>query len=160
VAVSLTCLSAGTYQWPDGGSFRCDEADVDASGDEATASLQRELAPGDTTIVITASPEAAWRIETTYIRSEPTDWATNDNGDTYGMVKEDGSQPDLLSAYARNGRLGYVFTSDLDEDRPTSLTEPAVTTARSIPVYESDGETVVGEFVIEPGSGGPAPQDP
>jgi hypothetical protein len=32
--------------------------------------------------------------------------------------------------------------------------------SRSVPVYESDGETVIGEFVIQPGSAGPPPQDP
>jgi hypothetical protein len=58
-------------------------------------------------------------------------------------------------AYARNGHTGYVYTGDLDADRPTSLTEPPVTTSRSVPVYESDGETVIGEFVIEPGIAGP-----
>jgi hypothetical protein len=140
VTISLTCLSAGSYQWPDGGSLRCDEADVKASADHATASLRRELAPGDTTIVITASNDAAWRIETTYVRTEPTDWATNANGQTYGTVKEGGAEPDLESAYATNGRLGYVVTADLDSDVP-----------KSIPVYESDGETVIGEFHISEG---------
>jgi hypothetical protein len=140
VSISLTCLSAGSYQWPDGGSLRCDEADVKASADQATASLQRELAPGDTTIVITASTEAAWRIETTYVRTEPTDWATNANGQTYGTIKDGGAEPDLESAYATNGRLGYVVTADLDSDVP-----------KSIPVYESDGETVIGEFHISEG---------
>jgi hypothetical protein len=155
VSIELTCLSARAYRWPDGGSLECDAADAAQADAGPTAEMQRDLVPGDTTIVITGSPGTRWRIETTYVRSEPTDWATNANGQTYGTIKPDGSRPDLMLAYARNGRIGYVDIRDLEADRPTSLTEPPVTTARSIPVYESDGETVIGEFVIEPGSAGP-----
>lgn len=78
-------------------------------------------------------------------------WATNANGDTYGtIIKDSGATPDLLSAYATNGRLGSVDEKNFDHDG-----------ARSVPVYESDGETVIGEFVIDPGQAGyGAPRPP
>ena len=81
-------------------------------------------------------------------------------------MKPDGSQPDLIATYATNGRSGYVYADELDGYQRTSPTdalrwqEEHGDESRSVTVYESDGPTVVGEFVIEPGSGSPPPQDP
>jgi len=64
----------------------------------------------------------------------------NANGQTYGVPNERGI-PDLEAVYASNCEIGYVYRTD-----PRSE-------GHSIPVYESDGETVIGEFWI--GSGMP-----
>jgi hypothetical protein len=82
-----------------------------------------------------------------------------------GVAKDNGAQPDLIAAYATNGRFGYAYAEQLDGYRPTSPADALRWQAehgdesRSVPVYESDGETVIGEFVIQPGSGGPVAHD-
>lgn len=87
------------------------------------------------------------------------DHQTNARGQTYGVatdVLED--DPDLIKAEATNGRVGYVLSADLLGPAFSSPQEAsgysAAVAARggvTIPVYESDGATVVGEFVMSPG---------
>lgn len=166
VDTGLGCLTAGSIRWPDGAGMRCSEGDAQGRDDPTPASYQLDLAPGQTTLTITAKPGVSWKLVTTYVRAEPTDWGTNANGDTYGVHKDDGSQPDLVAVAATNGRSGYAYADELDGYQPTSPAdalrwqEEHGNESRSVAVYESDGETVIGEFVIEPGSSGPAPQDP
>lgn len=93
----------------------------------------------------------------------------NVNGQTYGSSLGVGlsAEPDLILAVATNGRTGYISRKALwavDGTDVTSLSQASAymsrsTLARTIPVYEKDGTTVIGSFVI-PGvqnSGGPAP---
>lgn len=79
----------------------------------------------------------------------------NEQGQTYGsdpLTIEPSQEPDLLEATGENGVEGYVKTSDLRP--PVSSPEEAIdfqkiteaTGYRSIPLYESDGKTVIGEF--------------
>lgn len=94
---------------------------------------------------------------------DPT-YAVNQDGLTYGSARQansPGTEPDLIQAVATNGAEGYVLKSDLDEANGTtaaeSFTSPEEALAwqvnegaadRSIPVYRSDGVTVIGEFLI------------
>lgn len=57
---------------------------------------------------------------------------------------------DLIQAEATNGKIGYVWYDDLNEPAPESPVAAAnyVSTERFIPVYEEDGRTVIGEFLI------------
>jgi len=169
VATELTCLSAGHVRWPDGAGMSCSNADLERSEKSRTGGYRLDLEPGQTTLTITAGPGVSWKVVTTYVHTEPTDWATNNSGDTYGVAKPDGSRPDLMSAYATNGRVGYVYVDELDGYQPTSPADALRwqkehgEESRSVPVYESDGVTVIGEFIIEPGVSGPAAlptQDP
>jgi hypothetical protein len=166
VDTQLICLSAGRIQWPDGASMVCTPADIEGPEESRTSGYQLDLAPGQTTFTITAKPEVAWKLVTTYVRTEPTDWATNANGDTYGVAKDDGGEPDLIATYATNGRSGYAYADELDGYQPTSPAdalrwqEEHGDESRAVTVYESDGETVIGEFVIQPASGGPGPPGP
>ncbi|MGG4442881.1 hypothetical protein [Brevibacillus fortis] len=79
----------------------------------------------------------------------------NEQGQTYGsdpLTIEPSQEPDLLEATGENGVEGYVKTSDLRP--PVSSPEEAIafqkiteaTGYRLIPLYESDGKTVKGEF--------------
>lgn len=94
---------------------------------------------------------------------EPT-YAVNDNGLSYGSSADASSlenEPDLIEVLATNGRTGYVLKRDLDAADGTAATqtfkspEDALEWQRSrgsapvtIPVYESDGTTVIGEFTV------------
>lgn len=106
--------------------------------------------PRETTTADAA--DARWTLEATYVERTTTPLGINANGDTYGVDSPQG-HPDLIAAIATNGQVGYVYATDLEEPMPANP-EEAVTWnethggARTIPVYESDGETVVGEFVI------------
>lgn len=87
------------------------------------------------------------------------EYKTNDSGETYGSavgVVDPENEPDLIQAVATNGREGYVRKTDLVEPAPASPEEASqlrATLGRAIPVYSSDGKSVVGEFVIQPGQG-------
>lgn len=71
----------------------------------------------------------------------------------------DAQMPDLVQAYATNGKTGYVRASDLDgpqltleqvRELPTNAQGQLHEPARSIPVYDAqDGSTVIGTFVIQ-----------
>jgi hypothetical protein len=94
-------------------------------------------AAGSTSIDIVADEGTTWTATAQYGSSETTAWGTNANGQTYGVPNVHGS-PDLTPALATNGNQGYLFATDLLSADADS----------SINVYESDGETVVGEFRI------------
>ena len=62
--------------------------------------------------------------------------------------------PDLIQAVATNGKEGYVKLTDYKDPQPKSPEEAAQWTldhhgkTRTIPVYDQDGTTKIGEFVI------------
>lgn len=82
----------------------------------------------------------------------------NFRGSTYGSelnASNPASAPDLIAAYATNGRLGYVRKNDLRPQAPKTpalaLREQATATdakTRVIPVYAVDGSTVIGSYNI------------
>lgn len=75
---------------------------------------------------------------------KPSNFPRNSRGQTYGsMVKSDelGETPDLVEALATNGKVGYVRLDELEA--PSSESRQA----RYLPVYESDGVTVIGQYV-------------
>ncbi len=83
---------------------------------------------------------------------------TNANGQTYGSasnVSLDG-EPSLIRAYATNGKVGYILRSQLWAADGTNVSTPAQaisymasrTNAIAIPVFEQDGTTIIGEFII------------
>lgn len=89
-----------------------------------------------------------------------TEWPKNARGLTYGSAadaKSPQDEPDLIRATATNGKVGYVLKTDLDGPMPSSPEEALAQQAanagktRVIPVYEADGTTMIGEFLIEPG---------
>jgi len=82
-------------------------------------------------------------------------YSVNDSGETYGSARSATSpaeEPDLIEAMATNGEVGYVRGSDLT--LPATTPEDNIRNndvyARgfTIPVYASDGKTVIGEFVV------------
>ena len=92
----------------------------------------------------------------------------NQNGQTYGSAMYAVSpekEPDLVLAEAIDGTQGYVYSSDLNSEMMESPEEMLlinkkykemwenalvgeVVVARYIPLYDSDGKTVIGDFPI------------
>jgi hypothetical protein len=97
------------------------------------------------------------------------DWPRNATGQTYGVQGNSSVAPDLIKVLATNGKTGYVYSKQLaalDGPAPTSPKEALDWQKAhegetvSIPVYLSDGKTVVGEFDMTYPSGhetSPAP---
>lgn len=80
----------------------------------------------------------------------------NKSGEIYGsqlFLEEIGIQPDLVLAEGKNGEIGYVKASDLNDFQP-STPEEAIAyqsqrpISRTVPLYASDGETVIDTFII------------
>ncbi len=145
--MNLTCLTAGRLEWPDGAGASCDESDV---GSESPYLVP--LTPEATTYTVTADPGLRWSYEVAYVERTVTAWATNENGQTYGVMNDNG-RPDLMAVVATNGREGYVRREDLRPPQPKTPEEAAEqgrdAGVREVPVYESDGETEVGIFRIK-----------
>ena len=153
VELTLTCLTGGTFAFADGASLICTPDDVADGRTRGTATYTLALPPGQTRTTITTAPTARWSLITAYSQHQPVPLAANSKGDTYGASTDRGT-PDLIAAIATNGRTGYVYAKDLDSPEFTS---PAQALAwqrkhanqhRTIPVYTSDGHTVIGKFVI------------
>ena len=86
----------------------------------------------------------------------------NASGQTYGSAANattPQNEPDLILVVATNGKTGYAKRTDLE---PKAAANPAEAVAAQkanaastavrapIPVYESDGKTVIGKFAFSP----------
>jgi hypothetical protein len=158
VSLSLTCLSASTFYFPDG-SMSCSPADLRQAPVYRQASEVVLLAPGQHSVTIKASPESSWALQAAYVHRVISPWATNARGETYGVVNKNGT-PDLVAVVIDQGKLqGYVEASDLNcASGGAVVHSPAEALAWdkasedrniSVPVYKSDGTTIVGTFVLD-----------
>ena len=89
----------------------------------------------------------------------------NDSGQTYGSLADvpPGEEPDLIEAYGDGGATrGYVKWTDLETGPEPTTPEEAIARQRkleaqgdrTVPLYASDGKTVVGSHVVHaPGAG-------
>lgn len=95
-------------------------------------------------------------------------YEVNQAGQTYGSAMYAASpekEPDLVLAEGLDGTQGYVYSSDLNADMVDSPEEALllikkykemwenapvgeVVVARYIPLYDSDGKTIIGDFPI------------
>ncbi len=80
---------------------------------------------------------------------------TNERGQTYGTLPDGPNDPipDLIRVVATNGRTGYCRDKDMLGPCPSDAAANTKACLRGyrIPVYQSDGTTQIGEFVV----GGP-----
>jgi hypothetical protein len=155
VELVLTCLSPGGFSFADGAGMTCSAEDVAREGGVGGAGYTMVLRPGQTTTQITAAPDTRWSLTSTYSTRTPTEWVVNANGDTYGVPKDDGRTPDLIAVWATNGQQGYAYDRDLNPQPMPTSPEDALAwqeahpqTPRIVPVYTSDGVTVIGEFQV------------
>lgn len=160
VEIGFACLSAGKVSFPNGSWAECDGPDRLTADGLPPLFDRYDLAPGQHTITITADADTSWRITTRYISTRVTEWGVNAKGETYGVMNDKG-EPDLQLVFATNGRTGYAYTRDLNNAGGPPPTDPTEAAKRNsalsvgvpVPVYESDGETVVGQFIV--GGGDP-----
>lgn len=154
VSLVLTCTGAGTFaintSATETTSMECAAVDeltivpddemiermLAPLGNTMTISDMR-LAADVTSISVTASEGATWSLVAHYVSTVTTDWGVNANGQTYGTPNEKG-EPDLIAAQATNGQVGYILFTELN----------SFVGEGTIPVYESDGVTVIGDFPI------------
>ncbi len=160
--IELRCLTAGTFDFPaEGGSLHCDDADAQDPKRPGAFIFVPLDEVGDS-LEVGAGAGERWQLLVSYIDAQPVPLAVNDNGDTYGIMGAPEGTPDLVSVYATNGQLGYVYADELAEADGTAAAETFRTpqdaldwqAARegqriAIPVYLSDGETLIGEFVLQ-----------
>lgn len=146
IEIRLACLTVGSFLTADGASLVCDASDAGTSAGAMAWHLA--VVPGQHSTVITAGAGERWHLVAAYARVTDTEWGVNADGLTYGVANSRGT-PDLVAAVATNDRQGYVYSRDLSMPTPTSLQvgghsgEP-----RAIPVYTSDGHTVIGQLGI------------
>ena len=81
-------------------------------------------------------------------------YPVNDKGETYGpnmgnMMIID--EPDLILAQGENGKIGYAKKLDLEGPKPKTPEEAVKLNnrpPRELPLYDVDGETIIGKFWI------------
>ncbi|MFD4291878.1 hypothetical protein ACFWPA_04235 [Rhodococcus sp. NPDC058505] len=77
---------------------------------------------------------------------------TNNRGQSFGSgegIDADADLPDLIAAIGSNGEIGYIHKDALGG--PAATPEQALATdpgARTVPLYDTDGTTVIGEFAV------------
>lgn len=86
---------------------------------------------------------------------------TNKYGETYGVAdSETGEEPDLVAVVASNGKKGYIKQKEFDEKAGGNVSSPeeAVEFEKKtagkilkIPVYNKDGDIVIGFFELTSG---------
>lgn len=163
VSLALTCLTVGTFYFPNGSSMSCDAADMTHTPPiDRQASEVVPLSAGVDSITITTNPSATWTLQAMYVNQVTTPWGVNARGQTYGVANQSGT-PDLVAVVINHGAThGYVKESDLNCAAGGDVTSPAQALAWdkanqnrniSIPVYDSDGETIIGTFILGYSSG-------
>lgn len=147
ISLTLTGLSVGTFQIPNGANLGCSPSDFSQPGpDGCKGSDFVPLRAGQHTVTITTSANASWMLRATYVHQVITAWRTNAHGQTYGVANKNGF-PDLVAVEFDYGRSGYVTLTDF-------LCPKAVNGENfAIPVYRSDGTTKIGTFIV--GTQGP-----
>jgi hypothetical protein len=166
--VGYTCVTAGTVRFGvdaggNNGSSSCSPEDIAAQTDAPSlGSLYGGYPIEDgMTLYIDSDPGVVSLFTLQYVNHIETAWGVNEAGETYGNYKEGAGEADLVSATATNGERGYIRRSEADFVNGTTAMEgfTSLDDARkwqeatagkkySIPVYESDGKTVIGEFII------------
>lgn len=100
--------------------------------------------------------------------SSGTSYSVNQFGQTYGSALYADTfdeRPDLMAAIGDDGVAGYIYTDDLKSENPKTPAEAVARqemyealianwdgqeaiVVRTIPLYESDGRTVIGDYNI------------
>jgi hypothetical protein len=112
-----------------------------------------------TTLYVSSAGSGVLTIQ--YLEQVPTEFGVNANGQSYGITGDPRGEPDLIAVVATNGRQGYVYRAELEEADGTSAVrqfdspddavawqEANAGIVQSVPVYESDGTTQIGEFRV------------
>ena len=108
VVLSLRCLTPGRFSFPDGSSLGCSSIDFGTGTEPGIAPSLFPLSNViDGSVQITTSPDARLSITATHATETTTDWATDEQGQSCGVINENG-EPYLIAVTADDGRQGYV----------------------------------------------------
>jgi hypothetical protein len=157
ISLKLTCLTVGSFEFPNGSSLSCSAVDLSKPSAQRTASEIVPIVPGVDVLTIKTSSNAKWTLKSDYVNQVATAWGINANGQTFGVPNQSGT-PDLVAVFANDPNIhGYVMESDLNcaaggdvSSRSEAALWVKVSQNRNvtIPVYQSDGVTVVGTFTV------------
>ncbi|MBN9213447.1 MAG: hypothetical protein J0J04_01275 [Microbacterium sp.] len=89
----------------------------------------------------------------------PDRFEVNENGQTVGeygigLQGDPSADPELILAVGEGGVEGYVYTRDVFGEPAVTLDEAARVgspTRKVVPLYERDGETVIGTYIANGG---------
>ena len=156
VQFEFICLSSGRFMLGVAGpSWACGEREEGSPSSSSRGQVPLD-AIRDGLLSVTAGVGDSWTITAQYVATDIAPLAVNARGETYGSEAY-GANPDLISAVATNGREGYIRRTDLDAATGPEPSSPPEAIARQdsrepgstyIPVFESDGVTVIGQFEI------------
>lgn len=124
-------VNTGTAASPAWASWNCSDELFDGTAHIMDGRLP---AKGSTEVEVSAAPGTEWSLEARFATSVTAPLGVNAKGETYGALVDGEPMPDLSPVQATNGKVGYAYSRDMMSDKST------------IPVYLSDGETVIGEF--------------
>ena len=153
VAVTVTCLTDGSF------TFAKDAENSTGLGCSADSSPEQPLVRmpafnGRDAVTIETTPEVRWKSTVTYTHVDHTDWAVNAAGETYGVTKENGEHPDLVSAVGRDDAgdevQGFIRWTEAEGRTlgaaPSPTPADTASSRDTIPLYASDGRTPIGTF--------------
>jgi len=160
LSLTLTCLTVGTFDFPNGSSASCSEADLGNPAEVPQASEVVPLTPGVDTVTIETSANASWTLQALYVNEVTTPWGVNASGETYGVRNQSGT-PYLMAVVVDQGKIqGYVKSSDFNcasggnvQSLAQAISSDTQQRNISIPVYESNGTTVIGTFILSDATG-------
>lgn len=157
ISWTLTCLSAGTFLFTGTGG-----ASVSCSAGSHSSDVQ-PLRPGQTSITVATRRTASWSLRAEYVKTVATPFGVNAKGETYGVPKDLSGTPDLQQAPLSAGVPGgYLTTKQINCASGGEVSNPTQAVAWDkfsqhantvIPVYNSNGTTVIGSYVV--GATGP-----
>lgn len=169
ISTTLTCLTAGEASWgtnPEGSNPTLSCSDDDVLAGTGVASMDFPLPVHSRQFFAQTRPAERAILVVQYVNYVPTELGRNAAGETYGAASE-GLTPDLVavSGLAPDGSsvIGYARATQLNAFGPDwpgqpSSPEQALEWQRErderypdgweIPVYASDGRTVLGTFLI------------
>jgi hypothetical protein len=159
VSVQITCLTAGDIFF---GTDPVNNPGVGcAQSDVPNAAWYDFPADGGDTLYVISDADVRWEVSAVYLTKETTEWAVNDNGHTYGVANDSGT-PDLVAVTTSHGQDGYAYADELAEADGTAAAETFDSPEDAlrwqeerkgktitVRVYKSDGETLIGEHVIQ-----------
>jgi hypothetical protein len=122
VSLTLACLSAGKFVFPDGEYMTCSTVDAGAPSGVSIGSLT--LTPGEDSVTIQTAAGSRWKLTAQYVNQVITAWKVNASGQTYGASNLHGA-PDLIAAIATNGQQGYIAKSQLHAVDGSNVNSPA-----------------------------------
>jgi hypothetical protein len=162
IELTVTCLTPGSFTFGEFGTMIC--------GDDDSNNVSWGVVPltldQQSKVTLETSPDAKWSVVAQFTKTIETDWGVNEAGQTFGAPKGD-DNPDLIPVTATNCQRGYISAAQAEAMSPTGMTWDEAQEYingpnrfdRSIPVYTSDGETVIGEFIVPGTESAPITQD-